>query len=247
MADGVIVYRGPSALDGAPIVAIATNLWDPPRNHKIGNVVQVWILREDISPVEAAKSGGDASICGDCALRGTDGTDRLCYVLPFQAPLSVWKAYRRGAYRDVPLEEAAQILRHARRPIRIGAYGDPAALPLTVVQMLATAGPRRLGYSHQWRQFPALREYVMASVDTIEEAQNAHRMGFRTFRTGADATTPMPGEIVCPGSAEVGLTTCDRCGLCDGARTTDRRANIRTMPHGVKAVKFFATRTDAVA
>ena len=59
---GYVIYRGPSLLDGAPIVAIATMQTS---NRKTGNMVQTWILREDVSPVEASKAGADASVCGD--------------------------------------------------------------------------------------------------------------------------------------------------------------------------------------
>ena len=49
-----IFYRGPSMLDGAPIVAIATDS----SNSKTGGMVQTWILRADIDPVTAARNGG---------------------------------------------------------------------------------------------------------------------------------------------------------------------------------------------
>lgn len=48
---GMIIYRGPSLLDGAPIVAIATGLDGKHRNSKTGNMVQTWIMRDDIAPI----------------------------------------------------------------------------------------------------------------------------------------------------------------------------------------------------
>jgi hypothetical protein len=84
MKSGVI-YRGPSRIDGKPIVVIATY---SNRNSKTGAVVQTYIEREDINPLEASKTGEDESICGVCPLRGTPTTDparkiaqgRRCYV-----------------------------------------------------------------------------------------------------------------------------------------------------------------------
>ena len=67
-----IIYKGPSLLDGKPIVAIATY---SDRNTKTGKVLQTYIIRSDISPLEASKTGEDFSICGDCKLRGTPTTD----------------------------------------------------------------------------------------------------------------------------------------------------------------------------
>jgi hypothetical protein len=67
-----IIYKGPSLLDGAPIVAIATY---SNRNTKTGKVVQTYILRSDINPREASKTGADFSICGNCPMRGEVTTD----------------------------------------------------------------------------------------------------------------------------------------------------------------------------
>src|SRR5271165_5264167 len=117
---GYILYRGPSMLDGAPIVAIATMHSE---NRKTGNMVQTWILREDLSPVDASKAHADASICGDCKHRWSLGG--ACYVNIGQAPGGIWRAYKRGAY----LETCYVTLRTigAGRAVRLGAYGDPAA------------------------------------------------------------------------------------------------------------------------
>jgi hypothetical protein len=60
---GFILYEGKSVLDGAPIVYIATLSTS---NRKTGDMVQTWILRSDINPVEASKQKLDASICGNC-------------------------------------------------------------------------------------------------------------------------------------------------------------------------------------
>jgi hypothetical protein len=46
-----IIYKGPSRIDGAPIVVLATY---SNRNTKTGAVVQTYILREDINPLEAS-------------------------------------------------------------------------------------------------------------------------------------------------------------------------------------------------
>ena len=67
-----IIYNGLSLLDGKPIVVIATY---SNRNTKTGHVVQTYILREDINPLEASKTGEDYSICGDCPMRGEVTTD----------------------------------------------------------------------------------------------------------------------------------------------------------------------------
>ena len=52
-----IIYKGPSLLDGKPIVVIATL---SNRNSKTGNVVQTYILKSDTNPLEASKTGADS-------------------------------------------------------------------------------------------------------------------------------------------------------------------------------------------
>ena len=101
MKSGVI-YKGPSLLDGKPIIAIAT--WSN-RNTKTGAVVQTYILCDDgINPLEASKTGADVSICGDCPMRGEVNDDpkrkqakaRRCYVNLGQGPTIGYKSCMRG-------------------------------------------------------------------------------------------------------------------------------------------------------
>jgi len=89
--NGMVIYRGPSQIDGAPIIAIATGLAKGSRNAKTGGgLIQTWIIREDVSPADAVHSGADASVCGACPHRGEivdrRNKGRSCYVNVFQAP-----------------------------------------------------------------------------------------------------------------------------------------------------------------
>src|SRR5215467_284479 len=61
---GVILYEGASMLDGMPVVAIANRITDKSTNGKTGAMVQTWIIRSDVNPVEALENGSDASVCG---------------------------------------------------------------------------------------------------------------------------------------------------------------------------------------
>ena len=63
-----VIYDGPSQIDGKPIVAIAQV---GTGNRKTGKgMVQTWILRSDIDPISASRTGEDSSICGDCPHKG---------------------------------------------------------------------------------------------------------------------------------------------------------------------------------
>jgi len=239
----VLVYDGPSQLNHAPIVAVATNLRRASKNPKTGNAVQVWILARDPHPVDAMHWGADAAVCGDCQLRGRVAYTRnrrgrftgvqfhrACYVNPMSV-ISVWRKYQRGATPYVNLDEWQDLV--AGRVVRLGAYGDPAALPLEVVEGLVKPATRHTGYTHQWKTCnPAFQRTLMASVDTHAERQDAAALGWRTFRIKTTEVV-VKGEIACPASAEAGhRTTCVNCTLCDGARPADRRANIAILPHG---------------
>jgi len=94
----------------------------------------------------------------------------------------------------------AEILRG--RTVRLGAYGDPAAVPFQVWQALLAYAAAWTGYTHQWRRAPELAAYCMASVDTPGERAEARFLGFRTFRVRAAGQAVETREVVCPASAE---------------------------------------------
>jgi hypothetical protein len=58
---GVILYQGPSLLDGAPIVVIATGL-NASSNSKTGDMVQTHIIRADMLPMDAIYNGEDSVV-----------------------------------------------------------------------------------------------------------------------------------------------------------------------------------------
>jgi hypothetical protein len=77
---GAIFYRGPSLLTGDPIVGIVTGLDGGSMNAKTGPMVQAWILRPEIAPMEAVRENVDDAICGTCALRGPRRAPVRCRV-----------------------------------------------------------------------------------------------------------------------------------------------------------------------
>ncbi len=245
--NGAVIYRGPSALDGKPIVVIATGLKSGSNNEKTGDLIQTWIMREDLAPTDAIKTGEDASICGDCPHRGKieDGRNvgRSCYVAVFQAPLTVWKTFQRGGYPDATAMGAAQALFTGRK-VRLGSYGDPAAVPLHVWHSALAKVKACTGYTHQWRKAAGLSAYCMASCDSANDATEAKACGFRTFRVTALSAPAdkRQGEVVCPASAEAGFkTTCSACLAC-GGHSAKAKASIVITVHGV-ASKIAAARS----
>lgn len=244
--NGVVLWSGPSQLDGADIIVIATGLRDASSNRKTGGMVQTYILRSDLEPTTAVRTGADASICGDCPHRGTPGQvhgfgvstapqGRTCYVNVGQGPLGVWRAWKRGIYGVAGLNVCLEDIGRDRI-VRLGTYGDPAAVPWTVWHALVRFARGHTGYTHQWRRAPGLRHLCMASADSVADAEEAQRAGWRTFRVAMPCDSPREhGEAVCPASKEAGhKLQCAQCLACGGAN--GRRGNIVIQAHGGFAV-----------
>jgi len=233
-----VFYRGPSMIDGAPIIAIATITRSS--NEKTGAMIQTWILRADMDPIAASRTGADSAICGDCVHRGEHDANgnridstRSCYVRLDTAPLNVWRTERRGRYDDLSgdLDIAAE--RVAGRKLRLGSYGDPAAVPFIVWVRFLAHVTGKTGYTHQWRRFPEFAAFCMASCDSSEERIAARMLGFRTFRVASlIAWKKESGEALCPASEQAGKkTTCIDCQAC-GGNDSKARADIVIPAHG---------------
>mgnify|MGYP000895631343 CR=1 FL=1 len=241
-----IFYRGPSVIDGSPIVGVAIIPRKSRGNAKTGAaLVQTYILRDDAHPVDSVRSGADFAICGACPHRGDgNGKRRTCYVQLQNGPSAVWKGLQSGRYVDRTAD-------HGRGQcvgmlVRLGAYGDPAAIPSAVWSTMLDGAADWTGYTHQWKAGGALeanalrlRPYVMASADSCTDRDEAKPAGWRVFRvsTGAEDAARLPGEAVCPASAESGAKlTCAQCMACNGT-ATGRRGDITIRIHGGTAVK----------
>lgn len=244
---GFVVYEGPSELDGSPIVVIVNRIFTASDNAKTGDIVQTFIIRSDVSPMDALKTGDDVSVCGDCEhrpilVKGGNGK-APCYVNVGRSVMSVFGAYQRGSYVKATPEEVAQYL--SDRVLRLGTYGDPFAAPITVWLPMVQVAARRVGYSHQWQnpKFDpeAWGPLVMASADTLEQRTKAKEMGLRTFRVGfGDELLKVMGEAVCPASAEAGRkTTCADCRLCGGTSIKAKDIVIRDHAVGFKGRTVF--------
>lgn len=217
---GYIAYEGPSLIDGAPIVVIINKL-DGSDNAKTGAIVQSFIIRSDVAPTDALKSGADVSICGQCPHRpilARETGEAPCYVNVGRSVRAVYDAYKRGRYTRADAATIARAL--AGKIVRLGTYGDPAAAPVTMWAQITRYAAGRRGYTHQWARpdfdAQAWAPLVMASADNVDEAARANLLGMRVFRVsmGVDVQA---GEAMCPASAEAGRrATCAKCTLCSG-------------------------------
>ena len=226
--NGAILYQGPSLLDGKPIVVIVTGLVNASKNDKTGAMLQTWIIRSDISPKAAVYSGQDASICGDCPHRlrlwgepeYLTKAVRTCYV-NLRTVITVKKCFDRGGYAEA---DKATVHLIRSKHLRMGSYGDPAAVPYGVWKLILPKHKRhRTGYTHQWASPDTdsrLKGILMASADTPEERLRAQAMGWRTFEVRPIlAGPPAKGTgFQCPSDPTRDKhVSCEKCGLCNGA------------------------------
>ena len=244
-ANGVVIYDGPSLLDGSAIIVVVTGIENNSSNSKTGTMLQTWILMRDIDPREANKSGADFGVCGNCPLRGIPHNDptktlakeRACFVTIFQAPLIVWKTYHKGGYDHAKGHSAIADIGKDRR-VRLGSYGDPASVPAYIWDSLLFQAEGHTGYSHQSNlpQSSFDPQITMLSADSLEQAEDAWSNNIRTFRViNTVAELQQNKEILCPASKEAGKrTTCKKCLLCSGSAIEAKSIAIVAHGNGAK-------------
>lgn len=242
-----VIYNGPSLLDGQPIIVVAIVTSS---NRKTGNLLQTHVLRADMDPMKASKTGADYSICGECTHRGKPSEDpakktaqgRTCYVNLGQGPNQVFKAYTAGKYPTATTPEQIAAIGKGRM-VRLGAYGDPAAVPAAIWHALLQHSTGHTGYTHQHKHQPDYSR-MMYSADTAAEAAAAHRKGYRTFRvipvqdySSKGTAALLNNEILCPASKENDKgVTCSQCKLCTGSSSAGK--SIAIVAHGTARNKF---------
>jgi hypothetical protein len=224
--NGRVLYHGPSMLDGAPIVVIATGFSDFSANDKTGAMIQTWIMRADIPPHHAFKSAEGESVCGDCPHKA----NKTCYVIWYQAPLAVWNCWHHGSGYA-----AAMPSDFVGRDLRIGSAGDPAAVPRWIWEAILPGVVVRTGYTHQWRRPVGawLKGTVQASCDSLQDLAEARAAGWNAFIVLPIGAPDPAGTVHCAASAERGhKTNCASCGLCDGSS-----ADVAIWAHGASKSK----------
>ena len=218
-ATGYVLYRGPSLLDGQPIVVVA--ITKRSSNVKTGDVVQTYILADNgYSPLENLKSLADVSICGQCPhRRGLNGS---CYVNVGQGVTMVYKSLLNGNY---PVYDPSVNDPVSGKTVRLGTYGDPASVPRHVWDLLLTNASGHLGYTHQWQSGKAdhVMDLCMASADNAQDRIQAKLLKYRTFRVRSASEPVLKGEFECPASAEQNKRlTCVECKACSGGVGTNK-------------------------
>ncbi len=222
--NGCIVWEGNSLVDNAPIVLILTGLERPSQNRKTGPMVQSFVIRQDIEPLEAVLTQKDSSVCDQCPLkRGT------CYV-DLRPINTIWRKYAAGEYPYIS-QQVLTHLKNRRKLLRITAYGEATVIPFEVWEKLFKWCKPGTGYTHRWQVCDTRwQKFLMASIETPAQAYQAWKLGWRTFRAILPEEPLLPGEILCKNYTHKWVT-CEDCLLCNGTRK--KAANIADPVHGL--------------
>lgn len=225
-ARGYEIWRGPSHYTREPIVVVAILASD---NAKTGDMVQVYILPQKWSH----RKHNPSPVCGNCPIRTS------CYVVEVWGPGNVWKAWKRGAYPMLPINH-----RTFDKPVRLGAWGDPATMPDHILQtILDKATHGWTGYTHgmsgpgtrpaEWNR--PVYKACMISTETLLHAEFLQRLGYRTFRILREGEPTTARELLCRNYT--GGLQCKDCKLCDGL--VHNGAKSITIPiHGFRKGNF---------
>ena len=179
-------------------------------NSKTGDMVQLAILPIDNKPTEALKNR-QLPNCSSCALIST------CYVNTVSL---------NAVYKQTVNQAVSAVPKQLRAPIRLGSWGDPGLLPLSLLQQLIGAAGAHTGYTHLWQQIG--QEYsavLMASIDHLTAKQQrltvqqlkqlAWDKGYRTYSILQPGEKQSAQERSCLYVSN--NTQCRYCKLCDGA------------------------------
>ena len=121
--------------------------------------------------------------------------------------------------------------------VRVGAAGDPAAIPSSVWSQLLSSCENYTGYTHQWSTpiFQDLSKFFVASVDNARENEKARALGWSTFFVTDNEKEAKEQGVRCLASTDKkdshGLPmTCSTCMLCNGKST--KQKTITEVLHG---------------
>lgn len=231
-----MAWEGQSEFTGDKVQLIVTGIVRPSANPKTGPMAQSSIVVAGKHPLDVIGTPLERAICGGCKLGGCQG--RKCYVY------SRMLLHLARKFPKVSLGKAQELMQWIKG-LRIGEYGDPAALPFKVWKQMLKDVRFFTGYTHAWQTCdPQFKRIVMASVDSLEERAAAKRRHWRTYRIRASADEPLQkGEIVCPYERK-GLL-CLECKLCCG--TSRSAPDVVITAHGPRANAFRVLNNEQAA
>jgi len=225
------------------------------RNVKTGDMPQAWMGKDREETAESCRASGCPLLHSSKGGEGNKQADlRDCYAwngTPHFAFLKMLKkvdelkkAEDTIGLRKYTLEGALENRAFSSRYVRFTQIGDPSVIGEAQMQSIVATiakhnkdfcGPNNgikiIGFIHGWRQAPHWKPYLMASVDSLEEADEAIDAGWRPAvhlpegEYGKSVKTPKGRSILlCPhslqGEHKRKMTPdCNACGWCSVENT----------------------------
>jgi len=222
MTNSVKAWEGPSEINGEPIFCLITAVERESKNTKTGDMLQVATMHATTPPQQAANEGLDESVCGNCKLRPILSDERpdglySCYVKKWRMK-ALW-AFVVGLL-VLSWKAVEDVLTSTDKAVRFGMYGNMSSMPKRVAKrmllMVKRARKKWTLYEHLWREARNqwLAEFAMASVESLEEKEEAKALGWRTFRQLKPGEEMQSDEVMCPFVTK--SIQCKDCRLCSG-------------------------------
>jgi hypothetical protein len=179
MKNSIVLYKGISQLDQwTPIMVVLSGYTKDSTNTKTGPLAQLYILPVDTPPMEAYKAGSKA-VCGTCKYNGNNG----CYVR-WSHLKSLWNSAR--TQNPISKELTRELLKGLR--VRVGAAGDPLAVPVDFWKDILSSCESYTGYTHQWRE-PFAEQYKGMFMASVEQGSTLKGMEYLFRDRWGRATT----------------------------------------------------------
>ena len=240
MKNTYIIWEGASQIDGSPLVLIMSGVRYS-RNDKTGNMLQTYILRQDVLPTYAVKEGLDYATCGNCPQRPYNRKPggSVCYVNVGKSVNKIWQSYNKGKLTYLPSFKPLK-----GRKLRMGSYGDPAMIPFHVWHELLCYVDSHTGYTSSWQETfaGALKGVCQASCNTVEMKEKAESLGWKTFTNLPVGSQSAQNAVLCLNVKDE-ENKCLTCGLCNGTKQ-----NVYLYDHGLpwkqRVEKEYAQKTN---
>ena len=184
-------------------------------NTKTGNMCQVWILTENIHPVDAVHLGGMTPFVVIAHTVNSPTVHVLVMWMWVRLPLLF------GSHTSVASTVSLVISTLWPR-----GQEDPlgrlwwSCNDLSSLAALLNEHAGHTGYTHQWSQPWAqwCKGVFQASCDSFAQYLDASAHGWKTFAVVAKGKQSFSGKL-CPATADNSQAQCITCSLCDGAKT----------------------------
>ena len=197
-------------------------LTDKSENKKTGDMPQVNYLPND-KPTDSIKNNNDSTVCGTCIRRPSVAKHNNvspCYVNKGHAPNAIYQSEQRGNVKDI-----SKAKRMRAGSVRLGAWGDSASVSKEIYFKIRQQVKDKyrvndrdiLDYTHNWKVSEHLKPYAMASVEGVEEAKQAWKTGWKTYRVIDNVSEVTAQEILCPNITN--KLQCKDCKLCNGSQS----------------------------